>query len=88
MQFTFTIWQTATGQLFVNLLFPAHGELQMRLAGARNRNLNMYYPEAERVYKQKGSGSGATLAVVKSSSLKTPVGLKKKSTRYCNEKST
>lgn len=74
MQFTFTVWQTATGQFFANLLFPAFGELQMRLAGARHRNLNMYYPSADRVYKQKGSGSGATLAVVRESSLKTPVG--------------
>ena len=74
MQFTFTVWQTATGQFFANLLFPAFGELQMRLVGARHKNLYMYYPEAERVYKQKGSGSGATLAVVRESSLKTPVG--------------
>ena len=74
MQFTFTVWQTATGQFFANLLFPAFGELQLRIAGARHRNLNMYYPSADRVYKQKGSGSGATLAVVRESSLKTPVG--------------
>lgn len=74
MGFTFKVWKEATGQGFANLLFPAFGELQLRLAGARNRNLTMYYPSADRVYKQQGSGASATLTVVKSSSLVTPVG--------------
>ena len=74
MHFTFSVWKTATGQSFANLILPTLGELQMRIAGARHRNLNMYYPSADRVYKQIGSGSEATIIVVKSSSLVTPIG--------------
>ena len=74
MHFTFAVWKTATGQSFANLLLPTLGELQLRIAGARYKNLKMSYPSADRVYKQKGSGSGASLAVVRSSSLVTPIG--------------
>ena len=74
MHFTFSVWKTATGQSFANLILPTLGELQMRIAGARHRNLTMYYPSADRVYKQIGSGREATMVVVKSSSLVTPIG--------------
>ena len=74
MYFSFKIWKEATGQNFVNFFFPAFGEMQLRIAGARNRNLSMYYPSADRVYKQIGSGEGATLAVASSGSLVEHVG--------------
>ena len=74
MHFTFSVWKTATGQSFANLILPTLGELQMIIAGARHRNLTMYYPSADRVYKQIGSGREATMVVVKSSSLVTPIG--------------
>lgn len=74
MYFTFTVWKTATGQSFANLILPTLGELQLRIAGAKYKALNMYNPSANRVYKQKGSGSSATLAVVSSKSLVTPIG--------------
>lgn len=74
MHFAFKVWKTATGQGFANFFFPAFGEMQLRIVGARNKALYMYYPTADRVYKQQGSGSSAYLTVVRSSSLETPVG--------------
>ena len=74
MHFTFTVWRTATGQGFLNLLFPTFGELQLRLAGAKFKALKMDYHPAEKVYKMKGSGESAYLMVVRSSSLETPIG--------------
>lgn len=74
MHFAFKVWKDATGQGFANFLFPAFGEMQLRMVGARNKALYMYHPTADRVYKQQGSGSGAYLTVVRSSSLETPVG--------------
>ena len=74
MHFTFTVWKTATGQSFANLILPTLGELQLRIAGARYKALRMYNPSADRVYKQKGSGTSATITVVKSISLETPIG--------------
>lgn len=74
MYFTFTVWKTATGQSFVNLILPTLGELQLRIAGARHKALRMFNPPADRVYKQKGSGTSAYITAVKSSSLVTPIG--------------
>lgn len=74
MHFTFTVWKTATGQAFVNFLFPTFGEMQLRLAGAKYKAVRMYYPTANRVYKLIGSGDSAYLTVVRSSSLETTVG--------------
>lgn len=74
MGFTFKVWKEASGQGFANFLFPAFGELQLRLAGAKYKQLRMYYPSEDRVYKQSGSGSSATIFVVSKSSLVTHVG--------------
>ena len=74
MSFSFKVWKEATGQGFANMLFPAFGEMQLRIAGAKYKQLKMYYPTADRVYRQSGSGEGATIYTVKDSSLVTHVG--------------
>ena len=74
MHFTFTVWKTATGQGFANFIFPAFGEMQLRIAGAKYKAVRMYYPTADRVYKMIGSGDSAYLTVVRSSSLETTIG--------------
>lgn len=67
-------WDAAGGSfVFPVTMFPIFARLQMKLKGAKT-DLTMFNPGRDRVYKQKGSGSSATLKVVSDGTVDTVPG--------------
>lgn len=67
--FAVTCWNKAGGSfIFPLVIFPAIIRLQMRLNSATS-GLEMFFPERENVYKQKGTDGSASLSVVSDGSV-------------------
>lgn len=59
--FAATIWNAGSSRKVIPLLFPVFVELQIRARGPVS-SFTMYAPDREQVYKQQGTGAGATLS--------------------------
>ncbi|MBE6772521.1 MAG: hypothetical protein E7547_10320 [Ruminococcaceae bacterium] len=59
--FSFSIWNSVTGDGFFSLLIPAISDFMIMVGGGKRGVLEMYQPPREHVYRQKGSGSSARL---------------------------
>ena len=72
--FAFGVWNAGSStQLPTFLVFPALARLFIRMNGGKE-GLTMYYPPANRCYKQHGTGSSATLTVCVPGTLDSQVG--------------
>lgn len=71
--FALTIWNIGSAKIMPFIPIPVVAMIEILLWGGRFNNLEMSYPPAEEVYKQKGNGSDAYLAPVCEESLSSPV---------------
>ncbi len=72
--FAISTWDIGGGSFMIPfVVFPIFARLQIRFRPYK-KDLKMYFPELERVLKQKGTGSGARLKNVKPGSVDTPPG--------------
>lgn len=72
MYFAFRVWNAATGDNLVSLVFPVFGQLMLKARGAR-KGPQMFVPEETRVYRQKGRGDSAYLILVSEKSLEKAI---------------
>lgn len=61
--FSFSMWNSVTGDAMFSLLIPAISDFMIMLKGGKKGVLEMYQPPRENVYRQKGSGSDAQLVL-------------------------
>lgn len=61
--FSFSMWNSVTGDHFFSLLIPAISELMIIIGGGERGVLEMYQPPREHVYRQKGFGDDAHLVL-------------------------
>lgn len=59
--FAFSIWNSVSGDHFVSLLIPAISQFMVMVGGGEKGVLEMYCPERNQIFRQKGSGSEAYL---------------------------
>lgn len=71
--FASQVWNSVSDDFIMPMMFPAFTKAQTKTKGG-NGNVYMQPVSAEECYKQKGSGSDASLQQVKKSSLNTPIG--------------
>ncbi len=71
--FALTIWNTGSSKIMPFIPIPLVAMIEILLWGGRFNNLEMSYPPADRVYKQKGNGKDAYLVPVCEDSLDSPV---------------
>jgi len=74
MFFAFTAWNKVSSKKLIPLVLPIFGQIQMMLYGAESNSLDMYYPSADRVYRQRGFGSLGHLEQVSSKSIDSDIG--------------
>ena len=67
--FSYTTWNKVTGDFLVPLLFPALSHLVVMIAGGEKGTLDMYYPEGNQVFRQRGYGDSAYLESVRQATL-------------------
>lgn len=72
MYFAFKVWNAATGDNLVSLIFPVFGQIQLKARGGRT-GPEMFAPEKTRVYRQKGRGDSAYLMIVSEKSLEKAI---------------
>lgn len=68
MYFAFKVWNAATGDNLVSLIFPVIGQMQLKSRGA-TKGPKMFVPQKTRVYRQKGRGDSAYLILVSEETL-------------------
>lgn len=68
MYFAFQVWNAATGDNLVSLIFPVFGQIQLKARGGRT-GLKMFVPDRNRVYRQKGKGDSAYLIIASEGSV-------------------
>lgn len=71
--FALTIWNIGSAKIMPFIPIPLVAMVEILLWGGRFNNLEMSYPPADQVYKQKGNGDDAYLVPVSEGSLDTPV---------------
>ena len=71
--FALTIWNIGSAKIMPFIPIPLVAMVEILLWGGRFNNLEMSYPPAEQVYKQKGNGKDAYLVPVCEESLSKPV---------------
>lgn len=59
--FAFSMWNSVTGDSFISLLIPAITELMIIAAGGEKGVAEMYFPEREQIFRQRGYGDNAYL---------------------------
>lgn len=59
--FSFSMWDSVTGDDFFSLLIPAISEIMIILGGGKRGVLDMYCPSREQIFRQKGFGENAHL---------------------------
>lgn len=64
----FAIWNAGASTTLVPLIFPVFGRLQM-LSRPHTEEIDMYYPKATQVFKQRGTGKNARLEQVSEGSI-------------------
>lgn len=62
--FSYSVWNAATGDFLIPFPLPIVAHLMLMLTGGEKGVLDMKYPEATQVYRQKGTGSSARLEPV------------------------
>ncbi len=62
--FAFVVWNAVAGGFFISLLIPAISQFEVIIGGGKKGVLEMYYPEKNQVYRQRGFGSNAYLEPV------------------------
>lgn len=67
--FAYTTWNRVTGGFLVPLLFPVLSHLVVMIAGGEKGTLDMYYPEGNQVFRQRGYGDSAYLEPVRQATL-------------------
>lgn len=67
--FAYTIWNDMTGDFVVPLIIPILSHAALAVSGGRS-GIQMYSPDRTEVFRQHGSGSGATLELVSDATLK------------------
>ncbi len=67
--FSFSIWNQNAPSFLIPLVLPAISHFEVLLSGGRNGVLTMDSATADKVYRQKGSGSNATLVPVSAGTL-------------------
>lgn len=63
MYFAFQVWNKTTGDNLVSLIFPALGQIQLKMRGGRS-GPKMYFAREDQVFRQRGKGSSAYLTGV------------------------
>lgn len=61
--FSFTMWNSVTGDAMFSLLIPAISDFMIMLKGGKKGVLDMYQPPRDNVYRQKGHGDNAYLVL-------------------------
>lgn len=61
--FSFSMWNSVTGDGMFSLLIPAISDFMIMLKGGKKGVLEMYQPPRDNVYRQKGSGDDAYLVL-------------------------
>lgn len=61
--FAYSIWNNVTGQFLVSCGLPGLSSLSVIIGGQKGV-CDMYQPREDQVFRQKGSGSGATLEAI------------------------
>ncbi len=72
MYFAFRVWNKATGDNLVSLVFPALGQIQLKMRGGRS-GPKMYFVDKSKVFRQKGKGASAYLMSVSPGSLEKAI---------------
>lgn len=67
--FAYTIWNYMTGDFIVPLIIPILSHAALAVSGGKS-GIQMYSPERTEVFRQHGSGSGATLELVSDATLR------------------
>lgn len=67
--FAFSMWNSAADGHFFSLLIPAISQFEIIVGGGEKGVMEMYYPTADQVYKQRGTGSDAYLEPVSAKTL-------------------
>ncbi len=68
--FAYSIWNSAAGDFLIPLVIPVLSHLALIVCGGKRGVLKMYQPTRDQIFRQKGSGSGATLRPVGDSTFK------------------
>ena len=71
--FALRVWNAGGGTYIMPLIFPMLIQMQIQMHGNRG-GVDMYAPARDQVYKQQGSGSGATLKVCSDGTVSKQVG--------------
>ncbi len=71
--FAIRVWNAGGGAFIMPLIFPVFIKWQINAHGNRG-NVNMYHPPRDRVYKQSGSGAGASLRVCSDGTVSKQIG--------------
>lgn len=66
--FAFTVWNSITGDFLVPLVIPVLSHLVVMVSGEKGA-LEMYEPETEQIFRQKGYGSSAKLELISEKTL-------------------
>lgn len=67
--FAFKIWNTVSDKTLIPLVLPILGTAQMHIKGAESGNVEMFCPNADNVFRQRGTGKNARLEPVSEKSL-------------------
>lgn len=68
MYFAFQVWNKTTGDNLVSLIFPALGQIQIKMRGGRS-GPKLYFAREDQVFRQRGKGSSAYLTGVSKGTL-------------------
>lgn len=71
MFFAFSVWNSNTDYFLIPMFLPAFGWFEVMAAGAEKGTATMYYPTADQVMRQRGTGSSAYLEPIGSKTLDT-----------------
>lgn len=67
--FAFSMWNSVTGDSFFSLLIPAISQFMIIVGGGEKGVLEMYCPEREQIFRQKGFGNDAYLELASDSTI-------------------
>ena len=74
MYFAFSMWNSVSDRKLIPPVIPALGQLQLRMRGGTENNLQMYCPTPNQVFRLKGRGSNKHLVSVSPESIDQPIG--------------
>ncbi len=75
MYFAFSMWNSVSGRKVIPLVIPAFGQLQLRMHGGKENNLDMYCPRPDQVLRLEGKfGKPKVLVPVSAGSIDQEIG--------------